>query len=217
VAFEWVPGVDIGGRATRSDYEQLGELSARLHQAAVGFDPPGRARRWDRVWYYPEELDPVVVWDDRFGHIFDRERRRLIEWVIERADPILARLCGSASARLVHGDLHPWNVHRSRNRLHVLDFEDAMVAAPIQDIAVSLFYNRDRHDHPDLVAAFRRGYEERLEWPDEDPTLIPTIMAARTVMFMNFVAKDPDEAFFIRATDRLRQFVARPDVIPLTN
>lgn len=216
VVFEWIPGVAIGERATPADYQQLGEISARLHHEGGGLDPPKPPRVWDRVFYYPEELDPVVVWDPTFDHVFDSERRRLIEEVIGRADPLLSRLACSEDARLVHGDLHPWNVHRSRGgRLHVLDFEDVMVAAPIQDVAVSLFYNRDRVDHPDLVAAFRKGYETQASWPDEDPTVIPTIMAARTVMFMNYVAKDPDEAFFERAAERLRQFVARPDVIPL--
>jgi Ser/Thr protein kinase RdoA (MazF antagonist) len=216
VLFGWVPGRPLGSAATAADYSGLGELSARLHQSTEQIPTPVSARHWDRVLYYPEDLDPMVVGLERYSHLFTPHRRSLIDQVLEIAEPALSRL-HSGWGQLVHGDLHPWNVHGHRGELWALDFEDAMVAAPIQDIAISLFYNRDRPDHPDLVAAFRAGYETVRAWPDEEPSVIPTVMAARTVMFMNYVAHDPEDAepFLQRATSRLEAFVAAPGVIPL--
>jgi Ser/Thr protein kinase RdoA (MazF antagonist) len=216
VLFGWVPGKPLGADATTADYAALGRLSARLHRSTEQTPAPTPARHWDRVFYYPEELDPVVVGADDFAHLFTPHRRSVISEVVAMAEPTLARL-HARSGQLVHGDLHPWNVHRRRGELWALDFEDAMVAAPIQDIAISLFYNRDRPDHPELVAAFRTGYETVRGWPDEEPSVIPTVMAARTVMFMNYVAHSPEDAepFLQRATSRLEAFLAAPGVIPL--
>ncbi len=216
VLFGWVPGKPLGGGATAADYAKLGELSARLHKSTEQTTPPPSVRHWDRVFYYPPELDPVVVGLERYAHLFTPRRREIIDRVIGISEPALSRL-HAGSGQLVHGDLHPWNVHRHRGELWALDFEDAMVASPIQDIAISLFYNRDRPDHPELVAAFRAGYEILRAWPDEEPSIIPTVMVARTVMFMNYVAHGTEDAepFLERATRRLEAFLGAPGVIPL--
>lgn len=216
VLFTWVPGKPLGAAAGVADYTALGELSARLHQSTERRPEPAGARQWDRVFYYPEDLDPVVIAVDAYAHLFTPHRCAVIGQVLAIAEPTLTRL-HTVQAQLVHGDLHPWNVHRHRGRLWALDFEDAMLASPIQDIAISLFYNRDRSDHPELAAAFRAGYEAVRAWPDEEPSVIPTVMAARTVMFMNYVANGARDAepFIDRATKRLEAFLAAPDVIPL--
>ena len=40
--------------------------------------------------------------------------------------------------RLLHGDLHPWNVRSYRGVLSPIDFEDLMLGWPVQDIATTL-------------------------------------------------------------------------------
>ena len=52
-------------------------------------------------------------------------------------------------------------------RLLVFDFEDVMMAAPVQDIAVTLFYNRTRPDYLELRSAFEVGYRSLRVWPAE--------------------------------------------------
>ena len=76
---------------------------------------------------------------------------------------------------------------RYRGRLTVFDFEDVMVAAPVQDIAITLFYNRSHPEYDAIRAAFEEGYRRIREWPVEWDGQIELLMAARTVMFINYV------------------------------
>lgn len=211
VVFDWLWGNTIGEAATAADYRLLGELSARLHTHGEQFALPAGSQPlvWDRVFYYPTE--PVVLFEDQFHHIMTPDRARVVETVLERCELELARLHREVPVSICHGDLHPWNVMRYRGVLSVFDFEDLMVAAPVQDIAITLFYNRDRAEYPDLAAGFEQGYRSLREWPVEFDGQLRLLMAARTVMFINYVlrlgaaglAEEPTE-FVPRAVDRIR-------------
>jgi Ser/Thr protein kinase RdoA (MazF antagonist) len=114
--------------------------------------------------------------------------------------------------QVVHGDLHIWNVHARRDDLWALDFEDIMWGSRAQDIAISLYYIQDRVDCLDLTAAFRHGYEQVAPWPTDDEELA-TFMAARRLMFMNYVfniAMPDRQDFLARSVDRLRSFLDGP-------
>ncbi len=189
VLFSWLPGRPIGDAATARDYEKLGELAARLHDHGERWQRPATARPlvWDRVFYYPTE--PVVLYDAVHAPVMTPKRRAFVREVEARAAAELDRLSRTALRSVLHGDLHPWNVHRHRNNLLVFDFEDVMVGAPVQDIAITLFYNRDRTDYPALRDAFEKGYRTLRPWPVEYDGQLELLMAARTVMFINYVLR----------------------------
>ena len=194
--FEWVPGVPLGERLgdehAEVRYHRLGRLSAGLHGHAATFRPPHRPMAWDRVFYWPEEVDPVV-WDrPQHAHHFTDGRREVVERAIAAVDPAFGRLDPSET-RIVHGDLHPGNVHSYRSRLIALDFEDVMWAHPVQDVATTLFYERTNPRHPDLRAAFEDGYRSVARWPVTYDGEIEHFMAARTVMFVNYVCNIQDD------------------------
>ena len=100
---------------------------------------------------------------------------------------------------LIHGDLHYWNVHVYRGELYLIDFEDIILGYPIQDIAVSFYYIEDRDDYPELKIAFQQGYTTLRSWPDFSETQLATLMAARSINFINYVAHtDPEPQDFIQ-------------------
>jgi Ser/Thr protein kinase RdoA (MazF antagonist) len=209
VLFSWVPGRPIGDDATTSDYHALGVLAARLHDHAEGWQMPADLHPlvWDRVFYYPTE--PVVLYEDRYAEHLTPDRRQVVEAVEQRAAAELARLHRERAPIIVHGDLHPWNVHSHRGRLVVFDFEDLMVAAPVQDIAITLFYNRDHERYDELCAAYREGYETLRAWPVEWDGQLELLMGARTVSFINYVLRlDEDPAHWIpRFASRLERLL----------
>ena len=57
--------------------------------------------------------------------------------------------------RLIHNDLHPWNILIHNEELTPIDFEDVQVGYPIQDIAVALFYVAWDERGPELVQHFQ--------------------------------------------------------------
>jgi Ser/Thr protein kinase RdoA (MazF antagonist) len=120
--------------------------------------------------------------------------------------------------RIIHGDLHQWNVRCVRGRLAPIDFEDLMWGWPVQDIATTLYYSADQADFAEMRAAFELGYRRVGTWPERYPGEIEAFMAARALGMMNFVLQSSAgfdlAAFAERLENRLRRWMAAFGVDP---
>ncbi len=195
VLFEWMPGQPIGELASPVDYEMLGELAALLHEHGARWKPGRRRLRplvWDRVFYYPD--DPVGLYDGRFRRVMTPERTEIVREVEARAAKELARLHKKVPLIMLHGGLQPWNVHLHGGRLHVRDFENVMRGAPVQDLAITLFHSRRLENYDELLLSFVDGYRSVREWPVEYEGQVLLLMAARSVMLINYVLRMGFEA-----------------------
>lgn len=209
VLFEWIPGRPLADRLSEAGYYDLGRMAAGLHQHGSGFDPPHRPLTWDRIFYWPEEVDPVVIYEPHMEKHIDPVRRGILDRATELIEPAFAKL-DPATAQMIHGDLHPWNVHSYRSRLIAFDFEDVTWGHPVQDVAITLFYERTNPAYGDLRTAFGEGYRSLAPWPVTYEGELERFMAARSVMFVNYVANlrdDPSE-FYAAVFPRLERFVA---------
>jgi Ser/Thr protein kinase RdoA (MazF antagonist) len=191
VLFSWVPGAPLGAGAGPFGYRLLGQMSASLQAHGKGWRPnrPEGMRRWDRVFYYGADIDPVVLGRPEFGHLFEPKRRNTISQAGELAEGVIRASWATGAPQVVHGDLHEWNVHLAANRIHVFDFEDTMVALPAQDVAISLYHSRVEANRIEVEAAFRRGFESVASWPVEDEAQLDGFHAARQIMLMNYAAR----------------------------
>lgn len=211
VLFKWVPGKTLEEVLCPENYYKLGQTLAKLHTHAETLNPLPpyiRPKKWDKVFYYPDE--PVVYNTAAYRHIFSPERIELIDAVIARANVVFDKLYADVDNQiLIHGDLHYWNVHVHRGELTVIDFEDVMRGYPVQDVAITLSYGADREEYPDLRVAFERGYTSLRAWPAENETQIQTLMAARSVMFINYVARisESPQDYIEARCERLKQFL----------
>lgn len=211
VLFKWVPGRPLENTLNAVTYHKLGHTSAKLHNHAETLNPLPphiQPKKWDKVFYYPDE--PVVYNTVNYCHLFPPERVALLNEVIARANTVFAQLYAHPDQQiLIHGDLHYWNVHLYRGELYVLDFEDVMLGYPVQDIAVTLSYGRQRERYREWREAFVQGYMRVRSWPTDGERVIETLMAARSVMFVNYVARihaSPQEYITQRCED-LKQFL----------
>ncbi len=200
VLFKWIPGRTLENSLNPNNYYKFGQTLAKLHNHARTLNPlpPDiQPKKWDKVFYYPDE--PVVYDLPEYHHLFPPARIEIIEKVIERADTVFDRLFADNDEQiLIHGDLHYWNVHLYRGEFYVIDFEDINLGYPVQDIAVTLSYGRDRDGYPEWRDTFKQGYNSVRSWPAEDEKTIETLMAARSVMFINYVARiDPSPLAYI--------------------
>ncbi len=208
--FRWIPGTPLAEQITPAYYHQLGEIMARLHTHAesLHLPPEIRPKRWDKVFYYPDEKPIYHL--PQYRSLFSTERIALMDEAVRRLDAFLPTLYERGEPPiLIHGDLHPWNVHVFRGQLYVLDFEDVLLGYPVQDVAVTLYYGRDREDYPELAAAFREGYTGVRAWPARSEDELRLLMAARNTNFINYVAEiDPDaESSLGRMFARLKGFL----------
>lgn len=207
--FEWIPGRPLDDSLTPAGYHQLGRLSAGLHLHGATFDPPHPPLTWDRVFYWPEEVDPVVIFNPELAHHFEDGRRQILDRAITAAETAFTRL-DPTGAQLIHGDLHPWNVHRYRSRLIAFDFEDVTWGHPVQDVATTLFYERNHPTYNELRVAFEEGYRTVAPWPVSYEGELEHFMAARSLMFVNYVAnlRDDPSDFYATVFPRLGRFLA---------
>ena len=60
VLFTWVPGGPLADRISPKLFERYGRLSAELHLHGAAHHPRKQPMIWDRVHYFPSEVDPVV-------------------------------------------------------------------------------------------------------------------------------------------------------------
>lgn len=183
----WVPSTDLADHFTLENISKLGELSARLHEHARSFEPSRQLDLlvFDRVFYFPE---PFILFEKSSQDFIDPSQSRLFREWIERAQKAIDQLKVSGEPmRIVHGDLHQWNVRFSKWILSPIDFEDLMLAWPVQDIAISQYYFQEEPGFPEMRASFQQGYERVSPWPEKERGEIDTFIAARGIGLLNFV------------------------------
>ena len=145
------------------------------------------------------------------GPLLPPSRLAVFRRAAERVEAALACLRATGPMRLLHGDLHVWNVLVHRGQLAAIDFEDLMWGWPIQDIATALYYLHHRPDFPGVVAV-PPGYERVSPWPETEPGELGTFIAGRALVLANDVLQMPPQTlggldvpeFFARAERRLR-------------
>jgi len=216
--FSWVPGTDLARHISSANFSKLGELMAGLHGHARDYQPPAGLSLlcFDRVFPFPE---PVLLFEERFSGLFPPERRaiyqRTITWV-QRAIDLLMN--SGEPMRILHGDLHQWNVRYFRGVLSPIDFEDLMWGWPVQDIATTLYDILDQEDYSILRDAFQQGYTIHNPWPERYTGEIDAFIAARGVGLVNFILNDPNPSwkaqagsFVERVERRLRRLMSNLD------
>jgi Ser/Thr protein kinase RdoA (MazF antagonist) len=213
VLFSWVPGAPLAEGAGSFGYRLLGRVSASLQQHGRTWQPPNPdgMRRWDRVFYYDSDLDPVIFEDSRFDHLFDSYRRKTMIRAAELSEAVIKDAWSNGFPHVVHGDLHEWNVHLVRSRLFAFDFEDVMIATPGQDVSVCLYSSRASARRGEIRAAYRQGFEEIAPWPIEDEEQLDGFHAARQVILMNYAGRTlpmgEAEEYLAQVTPWLQRYV----------
>ena len=136
--------------------------------------------------------------------------RQGVDWAQTAIDRLKA---SGEPMRIIHGDLHQWNVRYARGVLSPIDFEDLMWGWPVQDIATTLYYSQDEPNYPELRAAFEQGYRRVSAWPERFAGEVDAFIAARGLGMVNFVLQNNDlmgfdlPAFVERAESRLRRLM----------
>jgi len=205
--FGWVPGPNLADRMSLENIEKLGELSARLHDHAETFAPPTGFSIPRATSAFPFG-DPVVLFNPEYGQFFPPARRRVFELALKRIQGAIDALyAGGPGPRVLHYDLHQWNVKVVRGKLYAIDFEDLMWGYPAQDLAVTLYYFQHLENGPALREAFRRGYTRCRAWPERYEGEIDTYVMGRGVDLVNFILQDPNPDY----RERVPEFVERAE------
>ena len=191
----WIPGVNLGRRISPANVARQGALLARMHAVARDYPLPDdfAVKVFDRLYPYPE---PFVLENPAALAPLPEADRALVGRLLRHVEMELVGLIASDTPRhLLHGDLHQWNVKLARGAAYAIDFDDMLLGYAVQDIGITLYYYRASAEYEALRAAFQRGYETVLPWPERFPGEVETWIAGRGLTLLNSVvaSDDPDD------------------------
>lgn len=186
VLFRWLPGRVLGRALSSANLAAYGELAARLHEHAGVFEPSPAFDivRYDRVFPFDE---PVVLLDEARSAFVSPAQREVFTAGAEVVQRAIDSLRRREPMRVIHADLHRWNVLIDRGQAAAFDFEDLSWGWPVQDLAIALYYLDDEAGYASMRQAFRAGYERVRPWPDRTDREIDVFIAGRALVLANDV------------------------------
>ncbi len=192
VMFSYLDGTEPDGDLAPS-FEQLGEVTARLHRHARHWRPPADFTRFG--WNFATMLggpEPIWGrWQDGLG-------------VAGEAAALLARLCDTLERRLarfgsgpdrrglIHADLRLANLLVDDGRVAVIDFDDCGTGWYLYDYGTSLSFIENRTDVPELTEAWLRGYRRIAPISAEEEAELPTFLLLRRLMLVAWLGSHHD-------------------------
>jgi Ser/Thr protein kinase RdoA (MazF antagonist) len=183
----WQPGRLLGHYLTAGNLRLLGRLFARLHIHGAAWDPPAgfSTRVFDA---FLSRGEPNVLFADGQLDAYGNRELDLLRSLHGRVGQAYAAL-DRGDVRVIHCDLWHDNVKLHRGVLYPFDFEDTVWGFRLHDIAMAmldLLEDTDGERYPPLLASFRQGYTELLDWPEGDMEIL---QIGRLLWSVNWVAR----------------------------
>ncbi len=208
VLFRWLPGRVLDRALSSANLAAYGELAARLHEHAGAFDPSPAFDivRYDRVFPFDE---PVVLFDEARSAFVSEAQREVFAAGAELVQRAIDGLQRREPMRVIHGDLHRWNVLIEGGQAAAFDFEDLSWGWPVQDLAIALYYLDDEAGYASMRQAFRTGYERVRPWPDTTDREIDVFIAGRALVLANDVELLEEPEYRAQAPGWMERFERR--------
>ncbi|GEP60943.1 phosphotransferase enzyme family protein [Reyranella soli] len=181
---------DIGMAARR--FEQLGALTASLHDQAAAWQAPATFTR------HALDADGLMGDAPHWGPFWDHRglsegERRLMLDTRARLHAALAGLDRQpVGYSLIHADMHPGNVLVDGDALTVIDFDDAGWGWHAYDIAVALFYQQRGANFEAFERAYVAGYRSVRRLSEQSLALLPMFRLIRGLAQIGWFHQRPE-------------------------
>ncbi len=179
VLFSWLEGEELGDEPTEEQLFALGAAMAKMHDAAAGFELSARAELpnlRDVLWLTEDLLTTEVSQ-------LSREDQALVRAALDKIDGVIEGLFERDSVRLIHADMHGWNLMWHDGALSVFDFDDCGFGLAIQDLYTALYYlDTDEQD-----AVLKAGYESVRPIPEHTEFEAKALLLQRRIILLNYL------------------------------
>ena len=178
VLFTWLEGEELGDEPTEEMMRAAGRAMARMHAASRDTKLPEGASLPvvnDVFWSYGNAIEP----SDQVSP----QDKATIARAVDKIETITRDLYARNSPQLIHADIHPWNVMWQGSDVAIFDFDDCVIGLPVQDIAVTLYYN----DTAEQDAAFLAGYQEFGPLPKYTETEMNALKMQRRIFLLSYI------------------------------
>jgi Ser/Thr protein kinase RdoA (MazF antagonist) len=187
VRFEFLPGTEPEATLTGRHFEELGEITARMHRHARQWARPDWFTRFH--WDYPAAFGDEARWgrwQDGVG-------------VGPAELPILTRLDQALAARLaafgqgperyglVHADTRLANLLVHAGSVSVIDFDDCGFSWYLYDLGTAVSFFEHSPEVPRLVDSWLTGYRRASPLPAEDEAEIWTFIMFRRLLLLAWI------------------------------
>jgi Ser/Thr protein kinase RdoA (MazF antagonist) len=183
----WVDGRLLAHHLTCANLERMGNLFARLHLHGKAWKPPSdfSTKRFEA---FLSRGEPDAIFSGGVIQTFRDDNRRAFllarEWV-----EMEYRNLDRSDLRVIHCDLWHENIKLDCGRLRPFDFEDTIWGYRLHDIAMGmldLLETVGGARYEELLASFRCGYDELLDWPEGN---LGVLQIGRLLWKANYVAR----------------------------
>ena len=192
VLFRWIDGDMPTVHTDPRAFQQLGEVTARLHQHSRQWQKPADFQRI--VWNHETMVGPKAPWGDwRAAPDLTCEEARLLETALTHVDKSL-REYGQSARRygLIHADLRLTNLLLHRQGTRVIDFDDCGMGWFVHDIAAAMSFEEYCPQAPDWLENWLQGYEQAGHLDDQDIAMIPHMLMQRRIQMTAWMATHAD-------------------------
>ncbi len=174
-----------------SQLQTLGRYLGRIHQIGKAWKPQHRlhlnTENWG--WWPLEDLEESEFLQEPMRSHYIQA----CEDFLDRAEDLLPQ----ASVATVHGDCHLGNTLWEGESPYFLDFDDMMVAPPVQDIWM-VIRGRDEEALKQREVLLR-SYESMCNFDWESLELIEVLRGLRIIHYSAWIAKRMDDPAFTTA------------------
>jgi len=183
---------------TNEDRQWLGRTLARLHKVGENFTAPHRLRLTPETYGY-ESLDYILEQDFIPSDLLENLEATLLQ-VLDMVTPYFE---DDIQAIAVHGDCHPGNVLWNAKGPTLLDFDDMVIAPPIQDLW--MLFNGSEEEKRLQRKAFFEGYETFREFDESTWILSEPLRTLRMIRHAAWIGQRYGEPAFQRAFPYYRE------------
>lgn len=192
VMFDYLDGSEPAGDLGPS-FEQLGEITARLHHHARHWPPPSGFTRF--AWDFDTMLGgPQPIWgrwQDGLG--VNGEVADVLQRLCDTLERRLAAFGSGPDRRgLIHADLRLANLLVDGGKVKVIDFDDCGTGWYLYDFGTALSFIETRADVPELTDAWLRGYRLVAPVSAEEEAELPTFLLLRRLMLVAWLGSHRD-------------------------
>lgn len=177
---------------TNEDRRWLGRTLGRLHNVGERFMAP---HRW--------KLTPQTYGHDSLNFILSQEflpadLKANVEAHLRKALELVGPFFATSLKTIVlHGDCHPGNILWNKEGPHLLDFDDMVIAPPVQDLW--MIFNGTEEEKREQRLVFLEGYSLFREFDETTWILTEPLRTLRMIRHAAWIGQRYAEPAFQRA------------------
>jgi len=192
VLFHWIAGEMPTTEVDPKAFQQLGEITARLHQHSRHWQKPAGFQRiiWDH--------DTMVSDRSHWGRWQDAPNLNpadhgIVAEAVQRIGVEMAEYGKSADRYgLIHADLRLTNLLLHKGETRVIDFDDCGMGWYLHDLAAAISFVEHHPRAAQWVDNWIQGYERVAHISDTDMAKVPTLLMQRRIQMTAWMGTHAD-------------------------